>query len=81
MRYSPVSVAAAGYSLDGDFTRRRTNGYLAVSGVQSLEALSSDISRHEVQFPRRVLDYLIHISAVGFVQDVDSIQAGLVCCS
>jgi hypothetical protein len=78
---SPVSVTAAGYPRDADFIRRRSDGYLAVSGVQFLEAPSSDISRQEVQLPHRVLDHLIHIVAVGFVQDVSSIQAGLLCCA
>jgi hypothetical protein len=46
-----------------------------VSGVQFLEAVPSDISRQEVQLPYRVVDHLIHIVAVGFVQDVGSVQA------
>src|SRR6266446_1926904 len=56
-----------GASGDADFIRRRSDGYLAVSGVQFLEAPSSDISRQEVQLPHGVLDHLIHIVAVGFV--------------
>jgi len=54
---------------------------MAVSWVQFLEALSSDMSRHEVQLPNRILNYLIHIVAFGLVEDVGSIQAGLLCCS
>jgi hypothetical protein len=46
---------------------------MAVSWVQFLEALSSDTSRHEVQLPHRVLNYLIHIVAFGLVEDVGSI--------
>ena len=52
-----------------------------ISGVEFLEAPFSDISRHEVQLPYRVLDRLIHIVAIGFVQDVGSVQAGFLCCS
>jgi hypothetical protein len=54
---------------------------MAASWVQFLETLSSDTSRHDVQLSRRVLNYLIHIVAFGLVEDVGSIQAGLLCCS
>jgi hypothetical protein len=46
---------------------------MAVRRVQFLEALSSDISRHEVQLPHRILNYLVHIVAFGLVEDVGSI--------
>jgi len=46
---------------------------MPVSWVQSLKALSSDISRHEVQLPHRVLNYIIYIVAFGLVEDVGSI--------
>jgi hypothetical protein len=46
---------------------------MPVSWIQFLEALSSNISRHKVQLPHRVLNYVIYIVAFGLVEDVSSI--------